>query len=65
MTMPKDSDMKQINDTKYHMLPDGSVVRPLKARTKGKVRYFNLRLDGRLKAFSEKTIRAMYNDARA
>jgi hypothetical protein len=56
--------MKQINNTKYYMLPDGSVVRPLKARVKGKVRYFNLCLNGRLKAFSEKTIREMYNEPR-
>jgi hypothetical protein len=57
--------MKQINKTKYHMLPDGSVVRPLKPRVKGGVKYFNLCIDGRLKAFSEKTIRELYNGREA
>lgn len=59
--------MKQINDTKYFMLPDGSVVRPLKAqiKSKGKVKYYNLRLEGRLRAYSEKKIKAMYDEIRS
>jgi hypothetical protein len=63
--MRKASDMKQITTTKYFMLPDGSVVRPLKPRVKGSVRYYNLCIDGRLKAFSEKTIRELYNAPRS
>ena len=63
--MQKVSDMKQITKTKYFMLPDGSVVRPLKPRVKGSVRYYNLCIDGRLKAFSEKTIRELYNAPRS
>jgi hypothetical protein len=57
--------MKQIHKTKYFMLPDGSVVRPLKPRVKNSVRYFNLCIDGRLKAFSEKTIKELYNAPRS
>ena len=57
--------MKQIHNTKYFMLPDGSVIRPLKPRVKGGVKYFNLCINGRLKAFSEKTIRELYVEPRS
>lgn len=56
--------MKQIEQTKYHVLPDGSVVRPLKPRLKGKVRYWNLLINGKLKAFSQKTLVKMYEDSK-
>jgi hypothetical protein len=52
--------MKQIEQTKYYVLPDGSVVRPLKPRLKGNIRYWNLCINGKLKAFSQKTLIKLY-----
>jgi hypothetical protein len=54
--------MKQIEQTKYYVLPDGSVVRPLKPRLKGNIRYWNLLINGRLKAFSQKTLVKLHDE---
>lgn len=54
--------MKQIEQTKYYVLPDGSVVRPLKPRLKGNIKYWNLLIGGKLKAFSQKTLVKLYED---
>lgn len=51
--------MKQIDNTRYFILPDGSVGRVLKPRKKGNINYWNLCIDGRLKAYSQKTIDKM------
>ncbi len=54
--------MKQIHQTKYYVLPDGSVVRPLKPRLKGNIKYWNLLINGKLKAFSQKTLVKMHDE---
>lgn len=56
------SDMKNIPNTKYYVLPDGSVVRPLKPRVKGNIRYWNLMVGGKLRAFSQKTLLKLYSE---
>jgi hypothetical protein len=52
--------MKRIDPNhNYFVSESGDVVRPLKPRVKGGVKYWNLVIDGRLKAFSEKTLKIM------
>jgi hypothetical protein len=54
--------MKKIKDTKYFILDDGTVVRILKPRVKNGVHYWNLVIGGKLKAFSEKTIKKIKDE---
>ncbi len=54
--------MKKIKDTKYIILDDGTVVRILKPRVKNGVHYWNLVIGGKLKAFSEKTIKKIKDE---
>ena len=51
--------MKKIKDTKYVILDDGTVARPLTPRKKGNINYWNLLIGGKLKAYSQKTIDKM------
>jgi hypothetical protein len=53
--------MKQINNTKYYIMPCGAVARLLKPRKKGNINYWNLSIDGKLKAYSQKTIDNLLN----
>lgn len=48
--------MRQIPGTKYYWTDCGNVVKPLKPTLKGRIRYWNLRIEKRLRAFSEKRI---------
>ena len=61
-TTPKASDMKQIPGTKYYWTDCGNVVKPLKPTIKGKVRYWNLMIERRLRAYSEKKIIVLTDD---
>ena len=55
--------MIRLNKTKYYILKDGSVVRPLKARVKGSTKMWNLFIDGKLKAYTQKTLKELYDRA--
>jgi hypothetical protein len=54
--------MKQIPGTKYYWTECGNVVKPLKPTLKGRIRYWNLMIEKRLRAFSEKRINALTHD---
>lgn len=48
--------MKRIENTNYYVGDDGDVYRPLKPRVKSGVRYWNLVIEGRVRAYSDTRI---------
>jgi hypothetical protein len=54
--------MKQIPGTKYYWTECGNVVKPLKPTLKGRIRYWNLMIEKRLRAFSEKRINSLTHE---
>lgn len=45
--------MKRIENTNYYVAENGDVYRPLKPRVKSGVRYWNLVIEGKVRAYSQ------------